>query len=69
LFFLSDRLFHVGSYFSFCFAKKKSSKRKRRFFVNCSADKKIALRCYLKLYLAAWRWFFAYGVLFQALPY
>jgi hypothetical protein len=50
----------------FFFAKKKSSKRKRRFFANGSAGKKIALRCNLKLYSAAWRWFYAYRCYFAA---
>jgi hypothetical protein len=47
-------------YFLFCFAKKESSKEKRRFFAKGSAGKKIAQRCYLKHYLAAWCWLSAY---------
>jgi hypothetical protein len=43
-------------YFLFCFAKKESSKEKRRFFAKGSAGKKIAKRCCLKHYSATWRW-------------
>jgi hypothetical protein len=53
----------VLPYFLFCFAKKESSKEKRRFFAKGSAGKKKAIRCFLKLYSATWRWLSAYRLL------